>query len=119
MRFMVLLRAEPDAQAAVLGAMAGGHAALAEAGVLLAGGGLRPPIEAATVRAVAPGRRLVDGSRGDTVSDVCGWWLLECASESEAIERLRRVGAPAGAVLELREAVLPEPAAAAPAGGEA
>jgi hypothetical protein len=96
MRVMVLVKATADSEAgvlpdeAMLAAMGRFNEALADAGVLLAGEGLRPSHNGARVRFDGPSRRVIDGPFAETKELIAGFWLWQVRSLEEAIEWVRR-----------------------------
>lgn len=75
-----------------------------EAGVLVGGEGLLPTAAGTRVRVTAETVDVVQGPFTDTTDLVAGWWLLEVASQQEAVDWLTRYPAGPGesAEFELR-----------------
>ena len=115
MRFMLLLQydeaammAGPPPDPAVFEAMGRFNTAMVDAGVLLAGEGLRPSSEGVLLR--------FDGEAGEageepTVSDgpfteakelVGGFWILDVPSREEAVAWARRAPLGGGSTLQVR-----------------
>ena len=112
MRFMLLLQydeaammAGPPPDPAIFEAMGRFNTAMVDAGVLLAGEGLRPSSEGVLLR--------FDGEPGEdpTVSDgpfteakelVGGFWILDVASREEAVAWARRAPLGGGSTLQVR-----------------
>ncbi|MBF8222405.1 YciI family protein [Halomonas sp. 328] len=96
MRFMILVKASQDSEAgklpsqALLEAMGEYNEALVEAGILLAGEGLRPSSEGARVRFKDDERLVIDGPFAETKELIAGYWLWQVASKEEAIEWVKR-----------------------------
>ncbi|MDE1951153.1 MAG: YciI family protein [Burkholderiales bacterium] len=96
MRVMVLVKATRDSEAGVLpGAqllaeMGRYNEELVQAGVLLAGDGLKPSSCGARMRFSGASRSVVDGPFAETKELVAGYWLWQVRSMDEAIEWLRR-----------------------------
>lgn len=96
MRFMILVKASQDSEAgklpsqALLEAMGEYNEALVEAGILLAGEGLRPSREGARVRFKDDERLVIDGPFAETKELIAGYWLWQVASKEEAIEWVKR-----------------------------
>lgn len=96
MKVMVLVKATRDSEAGVmpdpglLEAMGRFNEALAHAGVLLAGEGLRPTRDAVRVRFDGEARTVVDGPFEGVDTLVAGFWLWQVRSMEEAIEWARR-----------------------------
>jgi hypothetical protein len=96
MRVMVLVKATGDSEQGVLPtaeafeAMGRFNDALAEAGVLLAGAGLKPSAHGKRVAFDGPGRMLVDGPFAETRELVAGFWIWEVRDMDEAIAWVKR-----------------------------
>jgi hypothetical protein len=92
---MMMVRANPDSEAGImpseelLTAMGKYNEQLAQAGALPAGEGLHPTSKGARVRFLETTRTVVDGPFPAKES-IAGFWLIEAASLSEAIEWARR-----------------------------
>ena len=74
----------------LLEAMGRFNQALLDAGVLLAGEGLKPSAQGVRVAFDGPGRTVIDGPFAATRELVAGFWLWQVASMDEAIEWARR-----------------------------
>lgn len=110
MRFMVLVPGGPESEAGemppreALEAMTKYNQRLSEAGVLLAGDGLRPTSAGAKVRFEGERPTVIDGPFTEAKEIVAGYWIWECASREEAIEWLKRAPTFDGGVeIELRQ----------------
>jgi len=96
MRFMIIIKATPDSEAGImpseelLTAMGKYNEELVDAGVMLAGEGLRPSSTGARVRFVGDQRVETVGPFPDTESLIAGFWLWNVKSEAEAIEWVKR-----------------------------
>ncbi|MGN6513106.1 MAG: YciI family protein [Lysobacteraceae bacterium] len=96
MRVMVMVKATPESEAgvmpsqALLEAMGRFNEALVQAGVMLAGEGLKPSAQGARVRFEGAQRTVVDGPFAETKELVAGFWLWEVRSMEEALEWARR-----------------------------
>jgi hypothetical protein len=96
MRVMVLVKATEDSEAGVmpsaelLDAMGRYNEELVDAGVLLAGEGLRPSAEGKRVAFDGPGRTVIDGPFAATRELVAGFWLWEVEDMAEAVEWAKR-----------------------------
>ena len=98
MRCIVLVRATPESEsetgampgAAVMAAIDRFNAELVQAGVMLAGEGLRPSREGRRVRIAADSRRVTDGPFAPIRELVAGFWLWQVRSMDEALEWARR-----------------------------
>ena len=112
MRFMMIVKANPDSEAGVLPsqelieAMGKYNEEMVRAGVMLAGDGLHPSSEGARVYFKGDQRTVVDGPFAETKELIAGYWLIQVGSKEEAIEWARRCPSPMGedeeAQLELR-----------------
>ena len=102
MRVMVMVKATADSEAGVmpsqelLAEMTAFNEEIANAGVMLAGEGLKPSAEGARVRFSGTERTVVDGPFTETKELVAGFWLWQVSSLEEAIEWARRIPNPTG-----------------------
>lgn len=107
MRCMIMVKANADSEAGVMPSqelledMTRFNEALARAGVLLAGEGLRPSARGARVRFNGKERRVIDGPFPETGDLVAGYWLWQVRSLEEAIEWVKRCPNPTGAEGEI------------------
>jgi len=96
MRFMVMVKATQDSEQGVmpseelLAAMGRFNEELAQAGVMLAGEGLRPSSQGVRVQFDGASRSVVDGPFAETKELVAGYWIWQCKSLDEAIEWVKR-----------------------------
>ncbi len=96
MRVMVLVKATEDSEAGVmpstelLEAMGRYNEALAKAGVMLAGEGLKPSSQGKRVAFDGAGRIVIDGPFAETRELVAGFWLWEVKDMAEAVEWVKR-----------------------------
>lgn len=96
MKVMVIVKATAESEAGVmpdqslLAAMGRFNEALVNAGVLLAGEGLKPTSQGVRVQFDGPQRRVVDGPFSETKELIAGFWLWQVRSLDEAIEWVRR-----------------------------
>ena len=96
MRVMVLVKATKDSEAGVLptteelAAMGRFNEELVNAGVMLAGEGLKPSSQGARIALDGPQRRVIDGPFAETRELVAGFWLWQVRSMDEAIEWVKR-----------------------------
>ena len=96
MKVMVIVKATADSEAGVmpdqelLAAMGRFNEELVNAGVMLAGEGLKPTAQSARVQFDGPQRRVVDGPFAETKELIAGFWLWQVRSLDEAIEWVRR-----------------------------
>ena len=128
MRVIVMVKASRESEAGVLPsaelieAMGRFNQELMDAGVLLAGEGLKASAEGKRVYFSGAERRVVDGPFTETKELVAGFWVWQVKSLEEAVEWARRCPNPTGqeGELEIRpifeaedfgEALSPEQAA--------
>lgn len=96
MRVMILIKASQDSEAGklpsqgLLEAMGEYNQELVEAGIMLAGDGLKPSSAGARVRFTGDERTVTDGPFTETKELIAGYWLWEVASLEEAISWVRR-----------------------------
>lgn len=96
MRVMVLVKATGDSEAGtlptpeLLDAMGKYNEALIEAGILTAGGGLKPSSQGKRVRFSGADRSVVDGPFAETKELVAGFWLWEVRDMGEAVAWVKR-----------------------------
>jgi hypothetical protein len=108
MRVMVLVKASPESEAGalpsteILDAMSRYNDELVNAGVMLAGDGLRPSTHGVRVRFGGPRRTVIDGPFSEAKELVAGYWIWEVRSVDEAIEWLKRAPFDGGTEVEIR-----------------
>jgi hypothetical protein len=91
MRFMMIVRANQESEAGILpgeellAAMGKYNEELVKAGVLRAGEGLHPSSKGARVKFSGSRRTVVEGPFPER-EVIAGFWLIEAASQDEAIE---------------------------------
>ena len=96
MKVMVLVKATVDSEAGVMPstelfeAMGKFNEALVDAGVMLAGEGLKPSAQGVRVAFDGPARTVFDGPFAETRELVAGFWLWQVRSLDEAIEWAKR-----------------------------
>lgn len=96
MKVMVIVKATAESEAGVLPdqslleAMGRYNEQLVNAGVMLAGEGLRPSSVGVRVRFDGAQRQVVDGPFAETKELIAGFWLWQVRSMEEAIEWVRR-----------------------------
>ena len=96
MRFMVMVKATASSEAGVLpkaedfAAMDAYMEELVKAGILLAGGGLKPSSAGARVRFSGNELTVIDGPFAETKELVAGYSILEVGSMEEVIEWVKR-----------------------------
>lgn len=104
MRFMVMIKANPQTEAGVmpseevLAAMGRYNEELANAGVMLGGEGLHPSSKGARVSFAGGQCSVLDGPFAETKELVAGFWLFQTDSLQEAIDWVKRC--PASAIGE-------------------
>lgn len=113
MRFMVIVKANPETEA---GGMPSAEAVekmgaynneLIAAGVMLDGGGLRPSSQGARVSFDGAEPMVIDGPFTETKELIGGYWIWQCKDLQEAIAWLRKAPFEGGAV-EIRPFFEPE-----------
>jgi hypothetical protein len=96
MRVMVLVKATKDSEAGVMPpaelfeAMGKFNEQLINAGVMLAGDGLKPSSNGKRVAFDGPSRTVIDGPFAETRELVAGYWLWEVKNMAEAVEWVKR-----------------------------
>ncbi|HET7607901.1 MAG TPA: YciI family protein [Gammaproteobacteria bacterium] len=113
MRFMILVKATRDSEAGtqpsetLFAEMAAYHEALAKAGVLLDGSGLKPSSKGWRIRYSGDKRTIVDGPFAEAKELVAGYTMIETKTREEALEWARRYPNPSidrgEAEIEVRE----------------
>jgi hypothetical protein len=96
MRVMVLVKATKDSEAGVmpstelLAAMGQYNEELVNAGIMLAGEGLKPSSQGKRVAFDGPSRTVIDGPFAETRELVAGFWLWQVKDLAEAVEWVKR-----------------------------
>ena len=96
MRVMVLVKATEDSERGVvpstelLESMGKYNEELVNAGVLLAGEGLKPSSEGKRVACHGSSRKIIDGPFAETGELVAGFWIWQVQDMAEAIEWVKR-----------------------------
>jgi len=112
MRFMLLLKSNPESEAGVmptrdvLEAMGKYNESMVKAGVLLDAAGLQASSKGARVRFQGSARTVIDGPFTETKELLAGYWMIQVKSKAEAIEWARRCPPPLPgeeAEIELRQ----------------
>src|SRR4051794_41879758 len=111
MRFIVMLKANPDTEAGVvpderlLTEMGKYNEELVKAGVMLAGEGLQPSSKGARVRFSGDKRTVIDGPFTESKELIAGFWMFQVNSKEEAIEWVKRCPNPleGEAEIEIRQ----------------
>jgi hypothetical protein len=105
---MVLVKASPESEAGelpsteLLDTMSRYNDELVNAGVLLAGDGLRPSTNGVRIRFDGPRRTVIDGPFSEAKELVAGYWVWEVRSVDEAVEWLKRAPFDGGTEVEIR-----------------
>lgn len=113
MRFMVIVKANPETEAgalpdaAMVAAMGDYNDQLIAAGVMLDAGGLRPSSQGARVSFDGAVPLVIDGPFAETKELIGGYWIWSCADLAEAVSWLKRAPFRNGAV-EIRPFYEPE-----------
>jgi len=112
MRFMVIVKANPDSEAGVmpstdiLAAMGKYNEELVKAGVMLAGEGLHPSSKGVRIKFEGKKRTVTDGPFAETKELIAGFWIIQVKSKEEAIEWVKRCPNPfptGESVIEIRQ----------------
>lgn len=96
MRVMVLVKATKDSESGVLPSaemmeeMGRFNEALADAGVLVMGEGLKPTSQGKRIAFDGASRAVIDGPFSETGELVAGFWLWEVEDMAEAVEWVKR-----------------------------
>src|SRR5579872_2158366 len=96
MRVMVIVKATKDSEAGTLPskelfeAMGKYNEELVNAGIMLAGDGLKPSSAGKRVRFSGTKRSVVDGPSTETKELIAGYWIWQVRSMEEAVEWLKR-----------------------------
>ena len=116
MRVMVLVKATEDSEAGLMPslelfqAMAAYNQQLVEAGIMLAGDGLRPSSQGKRVAFDGDSRTVIDGPFDATSELVAGYWLWQVKDMHEAVEWVKRSPNPMLGPSEVEIRPLYEPA---------
>jgi hypothetical protein len=111
MRFMMMVRANPQTESGTFGAkarqgfeaMARYNEELIKAGVLLGAEGLKPSAEGARVKFTGGRPVVTDGPFSETKELIAGFWLIEVRDRAEALEWARRIPYEDNNEIELRQ----------------
>lgn len=107
MRVMVMIKATAQSEAGempeteLLAAMGRFNEELVQAGVMLAGEGLKPSSAGKRVRFAGTGRTVVDGPFAETKELLAGFWLWQVKSMDEAVAWVKRCPNPMQAESEI------------------
>ena len=115
MKVMILVKATKESEAGILPSekllsdMMKYNQELIDAGILLAGDGLKSSSQGVRVRFTGSQREVTDGPFAETKELVAGYWIWEVKSMEEAVEGLKRCPDPMpdsdGSELEIRPLV--------------
>lgn len=109
MRFVVLVKATPEAEAGKLPTpeqlteMGKFNEELAKAGVLLALDGLRPTSQGARLRFSGGKATVTDGPFTESKELVAGFWIVQGKSKAEVVERFKHAPMEEGQEIEVRQ----------------
>jgi hypothetical protein len=109
MRFTVFVRANKQTEAGVLPTreqldeMGAFNETLVRDGVMLAADGLQPSSKGARLRFDGGRTTVTDGPFAETKELVAGFWIVQCKSKAEVIERFSRAPFDGGQELEIRQ----------------
>lgn len=107
MRFMIIIKADKNAEAGVMPdeklftEMGKFNEELVNAGIMLAGDGLQPSSKGARVKFSGDKRTVIDGPFPETKELIAGFWIWKVKSKEEAIEWVKRCPNPTGAESEI------------------
>ena len=96
MRVMVMVKATADSEAGVMPsselaeAMGRYNEELVDAGIMLAGDGLKPSSRGKRIAFDGASRTVIDGPFAETRELVAGYWLWEVKDMAEAVEWVKR-----------------------------
>jgi len=96
MRVMVIVKATKDSEAGLmpstelLEAMGKYNEQLLNAGIMLAGDGLKPSVQGKRVAFDGPSRTVIDGPFAETRELVAGFWIWQVKDMTEALEWVKR-----------------------------
>jgi len=96
MRVMVFVKATKDSEAGampsaeLLEAMGKYNQLLVEAGIMLAGDGLKPSSQGKRVAFDGASRAVIDGPFAETKEVVAGYWMWQVKDMAEAVEWVKR-----------------------------
>jgi hypothetical protein len=100
MRFMILVRANPDSEAGkkpdeeMLAAMAAYHEEMARAGVLVDGNGLHPSARGFRISSKGGRQVVTDGPFTESKELIAGYTIINVRSRAEALEWAKRMPCP-------------------------
>lgn len=116
MKVIVMVKATEDSEAGLmpseqmLAEMMRYNEELVNAGILLAGEGLKPSSKGVRIRFAGPSRTRTDGPFAETKELVAGFWLWEVKSMEEAVEWVKKCPnpMPTDSEIEIRPLYEPE-----------
>lgn len=109
MRFAVLVHASKQSESGALPTaeqletMGKFNEQLIEDGIMLAGEGLKDSSQGARLRFSSGKASVTDGPFAETKELIAGFWIVQCKSKEEAVERFSRAPMEDGDVLEIRQ----------------
>lgn len=107
MRVMVIIKANKDSEAGImpstelLTAMGAYNEELVNAGIMVAGEGIKPTSEGKRVRFDGGKQSVIDGPFTETKELIAGFWLWQVKSMDEAVEWVKRCPASTDEVSEI------------------
>lgn len=93
MRVMVMVKATKDSEAGLMPStelLEAMGEELVNAGIMLAGDGLKPSVQGKRVAFDGPGRTVIDGPFAETRELVAGFWIWQVKNMAEAVEWAKR-----------------------------
>jgi len=108
MRFIVMVKATPASESGQmpseqeLSEMTTFNEELVKSGIFLAGEGLHPSSKGARISFDKGTRTVLDGPFSETKELIAGFWILQCKSQEECIEWIKRAPFAEGEV-EIRQ----------------
>lgn len=96
MRVMVMIKATKNSEAGAAPSeqlaadMTRFNETLVQAGIMLAGDGLKPTSKGKRVRLIGDKRLVIDGPFAETKEVIAGYWIWQVKSMDEAVEWVRR-----------------------------
>ena len=114
MKVVVFVKANPAYEAGempsteLLTQMGKYNEELVNAGIMLAGDGLKPSSKSKRVRFDGKKRTVIDGPFAETKELVAGYWIWQVRSLEEAVEWLKRAPFDGGEEVEIRPVFEPE-----------
>lgn len=96
MRVMVMVKATPDSEQGIMPttelfeAMGKFNEELVNAGIMMAGDGLKPSSHGKRIAFDGPSRTVIDGPFAETRELVAGYWIWEVKDMAEAVEWAKR-----------------------------